>query len=68
MQDISLDEIAKLVTPAMIEAGEQAFDYPSDYLGPTVLKENLPAVFAAMVLACRESIYLEACARQQNTR
>lgn len=54
-RDELLRKIEDEVTPEMIDAGESAFDYPSDYLGPTVLKQNLPAVFAAMVLAYRES-------------
>ncbi len=68
MQKMNSDAIVELVTPAMIEAGEQAFDYPSDYLSPTILKENLPAVFAAMVLACLESKHLEVGAPLQSMK
>lgn len=59
MQKASFDEILRSVTPAMIEAGEQVFDYPSDYLGPSVLRENLPSVFAAMVLAYLQNKHRE---------
>lgn len=54
-RDELLQKIEDAVTPEMIYAGEGAFDYPSDYLSSTVLKENLPAVFAAMVLAYHEN-------------
>lgn len=59
MQKISFEEIKQKVTSAMVEAGEGAFTYPSDYLTPEEVRATLPDVFAAMVEAYFENKHLE---------